>query len=103
MGGKKKSASGTPKRHRTSLSAATGEVLTRFARRRPSDLRHLEYNRLGTLRESVRYQCCGARFELYMSTTYFQLPSGCFLSISRNLPSSATPGSAFALGTAEKR
>ena len=31
----KKSAPGTPKRHRTSLSAATGEVLTRFTRRRP--------------------------------------------------------------------
>jgi hypothetical protein len=39
-GGEKKSASGTPKRHRASLSAATGEVLTRFTRRRPSDLRH---------------------------------------------------------------
>src|SRR6476660_334305 len=41
----KKSASGSPKRHRASLSAATGEVLTRFARRRPSDLRHPQYNR----------------------------------------------------------
>src|SRR6185312_3040294 len=40
----KKSASGTPKRHRASLSAATGKVLTRFTRRRPSDLRHAEYN-----------------------------------------------------------
>ena len=43
----KKSAPGTPKRHRTSLSAATGEVLTRFTRRRPSDLGHGEYRRLG--------------------------------------------------------
>ena len=34
----KESAPGTPKRHWTSLSAATGEVLTRFARQRPSDL-----------------------------------------------------------------
>ena len=39
----KKSASGSPKRHRASLSAATGEVLTRFTRRRPSDLRHQQY------------------------------------------------------------
>src|SRR3954471_24938291 len=39
----KKSAPGTPKRHRTSLSAATGEVLTRFTRRRPSDLGQREY------------------------------------------------------------
>jgi len=37
---KKQSAPGYPKRHRTSLSAATGEVLTRFARQRPSDLGH---------------------------------------------------------------
>jgi len=36
----KKSAPGTPKQHWTSLSAATGEVLTRFARQRPSDLGH---------------------------------------------------------------
>src|SRR5690606_11055875 len=34
------SAPGFPKRHRASLSAAAGEALTRFARRRPSDLGH---------------------------------------------------------------
>jgi hypothetical protein len=38
-------APGTPKRHQTSLSAATGEVLTRFARQRPSDLGHVKPNR----------------------------------------------------------
>jgi len=40
-----KNAPGTPKRHRTSLSAATGEVLTRFARQRPSDLGRAKYSR----------------------------------------------------------
>ena len=43
-GRKKESTPGTPKLHRTSLSAATGEVLTRFTRRRPSDLGHPEYS-----------------------------------------------------------
>ena len=42
----KENASGTPKRPRTSLSAATGEVLTQFTRRCPSDLRHEEYSRV---------------------------------------------------------
>ena len=41
----KKNAPGSPKRHRTSLSAATGEVLTRFARQRPSDLGRRQYSR----------------------------------------------------------
>src|SRR4051794_32409227 len=51
IGTEKKSAPGTPKRHRTSLSAATGEVLTRFTRRRPSDLGQREYR--GEEREMV--------------------------------------------------
>src|SRR4051812_26628091 len=53
----KKSASGTPKQHRTSLSAATGEVLTRFARRHPSDLRHHEYNQTWRRWESLSVLC----------------------------------------------
>ena len=40
----KKSAPGYPKLYQTSLSAATGEVLTRFARRHPSDLGQAELN-----------------------------------------------------------
>ena len=43
-----KIAPGSPKRHRTSLSAATGEVLTRFARRHPSDLGHPKYSKPDT-------------------------------------------------------
>ena len=62
----KKSASGSPKRHRASLSAATGEVLTRFTRRRPSDLRHQQYNSTADGME-LRY-LDGGRSELYMST-----------------------------------
>src|SRR4051794_34665347 len=98
----KRNAPGTPKRHRTTLSAATGEVLTRFTRRRPSDLRHPQYNYRENGGEPCPYREV-ARLELYMSTTYFQLPSGCCFRISTNLPSSAMPGFAFSLGTAVKR
>ena len=63
----KKSASGSPKRHRTSLSAATGEVLTRFTRRRPSDLRHPQYNPRSAGEAELVYLAAG-RSELYMST-----------------------------------
>jgi hypothetical protein len=62
----KKSASGSPKRHRASLSAATGEVLTRFTRRRPSDLRHQQYTP-GRRAKGTLYFGTG-RSELYMST-----------------------------------
>ena len=49
----KKSASGTPKRHRASLSAATGKVLTRFTRRHPSDLGHLKHSNEGRVLEKA--------------------------------------------------
>jgi|RhiMetdeSRZDD1v2_1073273.scaffolds.fasta_scaffold523868_1 hypothetical protein len=59
-----KNAPGTPKRHRTSLSAATGEVLTRFTRRSPSDLGHPKYSKPGRWTEPLYL---GGAFALYMS------------------------------------
>src|SRR5688500_1700935 len=58
----KKSAPGSPKRHRATLSAATGEVLTRFARRRPSDLRHLAYSRTVGRSEGRKGDASEAKF-----------------------------------------
>ena len=72
------SAPGDPKRHRTSLSAATGEVLTRFTRRRPPDLGHPQYSRRtgghGSLMISsqaslARCRCCIFRSSQVSATT----------------------------------
>src|SRR5215813_267764 len=87
----KANAPGTPKRHRTSLSAATGEVLTRFARQRPSDLGRAKYN--PSRREmgdgNCRFQIEDFRLRISFASI-FNLKSSIFNRCSR-LPSPFSP------------
>src|SRR5262249_53420781 len=61
---------GFPKRHWTSLSAATGEVLTRFARQRPSDLGRSKPTRVRPRSQAPDYLCT----ILHLGSRGFRVP-----------------------------